>query len=78
MRDGAARAAHRNDVPVLGNVLLPPAAYGDRPRWAQDSADGGFPVADKSPPPSRSSGSRQTVTLRFPHTTDRNNVMRIT
>lgn len=78
IRDGAARAAHRNGVPVLGNVLLPPAAYGGRPRWAQDSADGGFPVADKSPPPSRSSGSRQTVTLRFARTTDRNNVMRIT
>ncbi|MDI3386398.1 endo-beta-N-acetylglucosaminidase [Streptomyces sp. B-S-A8] len=44
-------AAHRNGVPVLGNVFLPPAAYGGQLRWTRDlvqrDARGGFPVAEK-------------------------------
>ncbi|KUJ69044.1 endo-beta-N-acetylglucosaminidase [Streptomyces albus subsp. albus] len=44
-------AAHRNGVPVLGNIFLPPAAYGGQLAWTRDlvrrGADGGFPVADK-------------------------------
>ncbi|MEV4435753.1 endo-beta-N-acetylglucosaminidase [Streptomyces sp. NPDC049585] len=44
-------AAHRNGVPVLGTVFLPPTAYGGRLRWTRDllrrGTDGGFPVADK-------------------------------
>ncbi|WP_432036003.1 endo-beta-N-acetylglucosaminidase [Streptomyces cucumeris] len=44
-------AAHRNGVPVLGTVFLPPVAYGGRLRWTRDlvrrGSDGGFPVADK-------------------------------
>ncbi|MFI9306308.1 endo-beta-N-acetylglucosaminidase [Streptomyces triculaminicus] len=44
-------AAHRNGVPVLGTVFLPPTAYGGRLQWTRElvrrGADGGFPVADK-------------------------------
>jgi endo-beta-N-acetylglucosaminidase D len=43
-------AAHRNGVPVLGNVYLPPTAFGGQIQWVQDfvQRDGAtFPVADK-------------------------------
>ncbi|MFC7302644.1 endo-beta-N-acetylglucosaminidase [Streptomyces monticola] len=44
-------AAHRNGVPVLGNVFLPPIAYGGQLRWTRDlvqkGADGRFPIAEK-------------------------------
>ncbi|MEU3753208.1 endo-beta-N-acetylglucosaminidase [Streptomyces olivoreticuli] len=44
-------AAHRNGVPVLGTVFLPPVAYGGQLRWTRDlvrrGADAGFPLADK-------------------------------
>ncbi|MFF7728963.1 endo-beta-N-acetylglucosaminidase [Streptomyces sp. NPDC008001] len=44
-------AAHRNGVPVLGTVFLPPAAYGGRLEWTRDlvrrGPDGGFPLADR-------------------------------
>jgi len=43
-------AAHRNGVPVLGNVYLPPNAFGGQIQWVQDfvQRDGDtFPVADK-------------------------------
>ncbi|QKV96843.1 endo-beta-N-acetylglucosaminidase [Streptomyces sp. NA02950] len=44
-------AAHRNGVPVLGTVFLPPVAYGGQLRWTRDlvqrGSGGGFPVADK-------------------------------
>ncbi|MFF5126296.1 endo-beta-N-acetylglucosaminidase [Streptomyces syringium] len=44
-------AAHRNGVPVLGTVFLPPAAYGGQLRWTRElvrrGADGGFPLADQ-------------------------------
>ncbi|MEU5418041.1 endo-beta-N-acetylglucosaminidase [Streptomyces sp. NPDC020667] len=44
-------AAHRNGVPVLGTVFLPPAAYGGQLRWTEDlvrrGAGGRFPLADK-------------------------------
>ncbi|WP_078987803.1 endo-beta-N-acetylglucosaminidase [Streptomyces sp. XY332] len=44
-------AAHRNGVPVLGNVFLPPVAYGGDLRWTRDlvqqDALGRFPVAEK-------------------------------
>ena len=29
-------AAHRNGVPVLGNVYLPPIAFGGQIQWVQD------------------------------------------
>ncbi|WP_129305398.1 endo-beta-N-acetylglucosaminidase [Streptomyces sp. L2] len=29
-------AAHRHGVPVLGNIFLPPAAYGGQLRWTED------------------------------------------
>ncbi|MEV5596940.1 endo-beta-N-acetylglucosaminidase [Streptomyces sp. NPDC052496] len=44
-------AAHRNGVPVLGNVFLPPTAYGGELTWTrelvQKDASGRFPLADK-------------------------------
>ena len=44
-------AAHRNGVPVLGNVFFPPTQYGGMIQWVQDfvqhDAGGDFPVADK-------------------------------
>ncbi|RLU87623.1 endo-beta-N-acetylglucosaminidase [Streptomyces griseocarneus] len=44
-------AAHRNGVPVLGTVFLPPAAYGGRLRWTRElvrrAPGGGFPLADQ-------------------------------
>lgn len=42
-------AAHRHGVPVLGNVFLPPAAYGGQLRWTRDlvqkDAAGRHPLA---------------------------------
>ncbi|MFJ5271833.1 endo-beta-N-acetylglucosaminidase [Streptomyces sp. NPDC088358] len=42
-------AAHRHGVPVLGNVFLPPVAYGGRLQWTRDlvqkDATGHFPLA---------------------------------
>ncbi|ARE74179.1 endo-beta-N-acetylglucosaminidase [Streptomyces sp. Sge12] len=44
-------AAHRNGVRVLGNVFLPPVAYGGDLRWTRDlvrrDALGRFPLADQ-------------------------------
>ncbi|MGA9422109.1 MAG: hypothetical protein WBW61_07075, partial [Rhodanobacteraceae bacterium] len=44
-------AAHRNGVPVLGNVFFPPNVYGGQISWVQDfvqhDGNGDFPVADK-------------------------------
>ncbi|WP_231626559.1 endo-beta-N-acetylglucosaminidase [Streptomyces apocyni] len=44
-------AAHRHGVRVLGNVFLPPAAYGGLLKWTrelvQQDAYGRFPLADK-------------------------------
>ncbi|WP_223838086.1 endo-beta-N-acetylglucosaminidase [Streptomyces venezuelae] len=44
-------AAHRNGVRVLGNVFLPPVAYGGDLQWTRDlvqqDALGGFPVAEQ-------------------------------
>ncbi|MEU0596859.1 endo-beta-N-acetylglucosaminidase [Streptomyces sp. NPDC006393] len=42
-------AAHRHGVPVLGNVFLPPAAYGGQLQWTRDlvqrDASGHYPLA---------------------------------
>ncbi|MEU0026736.1 endo-beta-N-acetylglucosaminidase [Streptomyces sp. NPDC006335] len=42
-------AAHRHGVPVLGNVFLPPVAYGGQLRWIRDlvqkDAAGRYPLA---------------------------------
>lgn len=43
-------AAHRNGVPVLGTIFLPPTAYGGRIEWVRDlvqKSGSTFPVADK-------------------------------
>ncbi|MBW1595489.1 endo-beta-N-acetylglucosaminidase [Streptomyces sp. JJ38] len=44
-------AAHRHGVPVLGNVFLPPVAYGGDLTWTRElvqrDALGRFPIADK-------------------------------
>ncbi|MEV3854792.1 endo-beta-N-acetylglucosaminidase [Streptomyces sp. NPDC050095] len=44
-------AAHRHGVTVLGNIFLPPAAYGGQLQWTRDlvqkAADGSFPIAQK-------------------------------
>ncbi|MFI1153677.1 endo-beta-N-acetylglucosaminidase [Streptomyces sp. NPDC020817] len=44
-------AAHRNGVPVLGNVFLPPVAYGGDLQWTRDLVQrdplGRFPIAEK-------------------------------
>lgn len=43
-------AAHRNGVPVYGNIFFPPTAFGGRFQWVNDflKKDGSsFPVADK-------------------------------
>ncbi|MEU6312608.1 endo-beta-N-acetylglucosaminidase [Streptomyces sp. NPDC047014] len=44
-------AAHRNGVRVLGNVFLPPVAYGGDLRWTRDlvqrDALGRFPIAEQ-------------------------------
>ncbi|MET9605514.1 endo-beta-N-acetylglucosaminidase [Streptomyces sp. NPDC006512] len=44
-------AAHRNGVRVLGNVFLPPVAYGGDLRWTRDLVQrdplGRFPLAEK-------------------------------
>ncbi|MER5447455.1 endo-beta-N-acetylglucosaminidase [Streptomyces sp. NPDC002764] len=42
-------AAHRHGVPVLGNIFLPPVAYGGQLRWTRDlvqkDAAGHYPLA---------------------------------
>ncbi|WP_460072410.1 endo-beta-N-acetylglucosaminidase [Streptomyces sp. YKOK-I1] len=42
-------AAHRHGVPVLGNVFLPPVAYGGQLQWTRDlvqkDSDGHYPLA---------------------------------
>jgi endo-beta-N-acetylglucosaminidase D len=42
-------AAHRHGVPVLGNIFLPPAAYGGQLQWTRDlvqkDASGRYPLA---------------------------------
>lgn len=43
-------AAHRNGVAVLGNIFLPPTAYGGQFQWVTDllqKSGATFPVADK-------------------------------
>ncbi|MCC3769533.1 endo-beta-N-acetylglucosaminidase [Streptomyces sp. UNOC14_S4] len=44
-------AAHRNGVPVLGTVFLPPTAYSGQLRWTRElvrrAPGGGFPLADQ-------------------------------
>ncbi|MFJ9563770.1 endo-beta-N-acetylglucosaminidase [Streptomyces fuscichromogenes] len=44
-------AAHRHGVPVLGNIFLPPTAYGGRLQWTRDlvqtDATGHYPLADR-------------------------------
>ncbi|MFE9256844.1 endo-beta-N-acetylglucosaminidase [Streptomyces sp. NPDC006879] len=44
-------AAHRNGVRVLGNVFLPPVAYGGDLQWTRDLVEtdalGRFPIAEK-------------------------------
>ncbi|MFJ6386365.1 endo-beta-N-acetylglucosaminidase [Streptomyces sp. NPDC091972] len=44
-------AAHRHGVPVLGNIFLPPTAYGGQLQWTRDlvqkDAAGRYPLADR-------------------------------
>ncbi|WP_031482499.1 endo-beta-N-acetylglucosaminidase [Streptomyces bicolor] len=44
-------AAHRHGVPVLGNVFLPPVAYGGQLQWTRDlvqkDAAGRYPLAER-------------------------------
>ncbi|MCL8009984.1 endo-beta-N-acetylglucosaminidase [Streptomyces sp. AS02] len=44
-------AAHRHGVPVLGNVFLPPVAYGGQLQWTRDlvqkDATGRYPLAER-------------------------------
>ncbi|TPE70250.1 endo-beta-N-acetylglucosaminidase [Halalkalibacterium halodurans] len=44
-------AAHRNGVPILGNVFFPPKVYGGQEEWVDKmlarGEDGSFPAADK-------------------------------
>ncbi|MFJ3772137.1 endo-beta-N-acetylglucosaminidase [Streptomyces sp. NPDC090075] len=44
-------AAHRHGVPVLGNIFLPPTAYGGRLQWTRDlvqkDSAGHYPLADR-------------------------------
>ena len=43
-------AAHRNGVPVVGNIFFPPNAFGGQIQWVRDlvqQSEAGFPVADK-------------------------------
>ncbi|MGW7378069.1 endo-beta-N-acetylglucosaminidase [Streptomyces sp. NPDC054794] len=44
-------AAHRHGVPVLGNIFLPPVAYGGQLQWTRDlvqkDATGHYPLADR-------------------------------
>ncbi|WP_121613445.1 endo-beta-N-acetylglucosaminidase [Mesobacillus foraminis] len=44
-------AAHKNGVPILGNVFFPPIVYGGKVEWLNEMLiqheDGSFPAADK-------------------------------
>ncbi|GHI01128.1 endo-beta-N-acetylglucosaminidase [Neobacillus kokaensis] len=44
-------AAHKNGVPILGNVFFPPTVYGGKTEWVNQMLtqreDGSFPAADK-------------------------------
>lgn len=44
-------AAHKNGVPILGNIFFPPTAYGGKFEWVNQMltqrSDGSFPAADK-------------------------------
>jgi endo-beta-N-acetylglucosaminidase D/PKD repeat protein len=44
-------SAHKNGVPILGNIFYPPTAYGGKFSWVTESLqknpDGSFPFADK-------------------------------
>ncbi|MFZ7946931.1 endo-beta-N-acetylglucosaminidase [Neobacillus sp. 19] len=44
-------AAHKNGVPILGNVFFPPTVYGGKAEWVNQMLtqreDGTFPAADK-------------------------------
>jgi mannosyl-glycoprotein endo-beta-N-acetylglucosaminidase len=43
-------AAHRNGVPVVGNIFFPPTVFGGQIQWVRDlvqQSEGTFPVADK-------------------------------
>lgn len=44
-------AAHKNGVPILGNIFFPPAVYGGKLDWVEQmvtqAEDGSFPAADK-------------------------------
>jgi endo-beta-N-acetylglucosaminidase D len=44
-------AAHKNGVPILGNVFFPPRVYGGKEEWIDQMLiqreDGSFPAADK-------------------------------